>query len=182
MSLLARRYATALFLSVRDRAAADAAVATAVEEQLAGIHATVADQAVRALLQSPDLVAADRERIIGKIVEGKHELLQGLLAVLQRRRRLDVLFDIYPEYRGLALAARGEVEGVVETPRQLGESELQSISALADKLSGKSVSLVQQIVPELIGGVRLRVGNILYDGSVQSSLAQLEQKLMQAPV
>ena len=170
MTLLAKRYATALYMAAKGRGATDT-----VEQQLAGIHAGIADLSVKALLTSPDLAAAERERIVGKLVEGADELVRGLVAVLQQRRRLEVLFDIHPQFRAMVLTDRGEVEGVVETPRPLGDAEMQSITQLASKLSNLKVSLAQKVAPELLGGIRLRVGNILYDGSVQSSLEQLMQ-------
>ena len=56
------------------------------------------------------------------------------------------------------------------------------LEALAGRLSGKKVRLAVAIRPEVLGGVRLRVGNVLYDGSLQSQLGQLAQKLAQASV
>ena len=71
------------------------------------------------------------------------------------------------------------MEGVVETPRPLGPDDLARLQELAQKLCGKKCSLSVRVRPDLIGGVRLFVGNMLYDGSVKSTLEQLEQKLLQ---
>lgn len=181
MSLLARRYATALLLAAKGRAP-DGAEVRVLERELAGLHAAVADPAVRAVLLSPDVSASERAAVAGKLVAGKSELLQNLVQVVLRRRRQEVLFGLQPEFRALVLAERGQVEGVVETPRPLGDDEVQRLAGLAERLTGKQVTLAVAVVPELIGGVRLRVGNTLYDGSVRAALEQLEQQLLQAPV
>ncbi|HZN38634.1 MAG TPA: F0F1 ATP synthase subunit delta, partial [Planctomycetota bacterium] len=84
--------------------------------------------------------------------------------------------------RSLLMADRGEVDGVVQTPFPLGDAELKSLEGLAGRLSGKKVSLSVQLRSDLLGGVSLRVGNELYDGSMKSTLVQLQQKLLQASI
>lgn len=177
MSLLARRYANALLLAAKAAGAVDQ-----VGSDLKSLHGALLDRRVRALLQSPDLTSAERGRVLGRLGTGRHQLVQNTIGLLQRRRRLEVLFDLEPEYRALVMRERGEVEGVVESPRPLGEAELQKLQALAERLSGRRIALQVSIRPELIGGVRLRLGNVLYDGSVKTSLEQLEQSLLQAPI
>jgi F-type H+-transporting ATPase subunit delta len=142
----------------------------------------VSSPGARALLTSPDVREAELTAVLGKLGAGRHVLVQNLIGVLQHRRRIEVLFDLHPEYHALALEQRGEVEGKVETPHALPAAEMQSLTALAGVLTGKKVTLTQELRPALLGGVRLRVGNVLFDGSMQQALQQLEQKLMQASI
>ena len=79
-------------------------------------------------------------------------------------------------------AARGEVEGEVETPKPLDQDQLADLEKAASQTFGKRVSLSMRINPDLIGGVRVRVGNTLYDGSIETALEELERRLMEAPV
>jgi F-type H+-transporting ATPase subunit delta len=176
MSLLARRYATALLLAAEGRGEVDR-----VERELARMHAALAAPAARALITSPDVPGAHRQRALEKLA-GSSELLQNLVRVTARRRRLPVLFDLHPEFRALVLAQRGEVEGVVETPLPLDDAAVGRLAELAARLSGKKVAFAVRVRPDLIGGVRLIVGNTLYDGSVKTALQQLEQRLMNAPI
>lgn len=177
MTLLARRYATALLMAARPAGAVDAILV-----DLQALHGQVLDKRVRALLGSPDVSAGERTRMIGKLGAGRDKLVQNLLGLLLRRHRLEVLFDLYPAYRSLLMAERGEVEGVVETPRPLDASSLQQVTDLARRLSGQQVALEVQVRPELLGGIRLRLGNVLWDGSLKSALDQLERQMLQAPV
>ena len=177
MTLLAKRYATALYLAARDRNEVDQ-----VERELEGLHVAVADATVKAMLTSPDIPSSERLKIVDKLVAGSSDLVRNFVHVLLERRRQEVLFSVRPEYRAIRMAERGEVDGVAESPKPLSDQELEGLKAIAAKFSGKKVDLSVAIVPDLLGGVRLRVGNPLFDGSLKSSLEQLEQALMQASV
>ena len=177
MSLLAKRYAEALFALATQQGAVDAVAA-----DLAAIHSALATPAARALVVSPDVKPEERARVLDKLTQGRNVLVRNSVGVLQHRRRLEALFELHPEFRALVMAARGEVEGVVESAHALGADEVGSLEALAGRLSGKKVKLTVVIRADVLGGVRLRVGNVLYDGSLQSQLGQLAQKLAQAAV
>lgn len=177
MSLLAKRYAEALFALASKQGAVDA-----VAGDLAAVHAALASPAARALVTSPDVKPEERARVLDKLTQGRNPLVRNAVGVLQHRRRLEALFELGPEFRALVMAARGEVEGVVESAHPLGADEVGSLEALAGRLSGKKVKLAVVTRADVLGGVRLRVGNVLYDGSLQSQLGQLAQKLAQAAV
>jgi F-type H+-transporting ATPase subunit delta len=109
-------------------------------------------------------------------------LVANLVGVLQQRRRLDVLADMPTAFRDLFMQDRGEVEGVAESAHPLGADELTALTTLANRLSGKKVLLTSKHNPDLLGGVRLIVGNVLYDGSLRAALTQLQDKLQQSSV
>lgn len=177
MTLLAKRYATALHVLATQQQAVDAVAA-----DLAAVHVALASPAARSLITSPDVTAAERGAVLDKLVAGRHALVRNLVGVMQHRRRLDVLFDLYPAYRALVMTARGELEGQAESAHPLGADELAALTALAGRLTGKKVQLTVAERADLLGGVRLRLGNVLYDGSLRASLDQLQQKLQQSPV
>lgn len=175
MSLLAKRYAQALYALATEQGAAEA-----VGKDLAALHPVLGDPAVAAVITSPDVTATERTRLLEKLTAGRHGLLVNTIGVLQHRRRLDVMFELEPAYRALEMAGRGEVDGVVESALPLESADQQALETLADRLSGKKVSLQVAVRPDLLGGVRLRIGNVLYDGSLRTALVQLEQKLQQS--
>ena len=177
MTLLGKRYATALHALATQKGVVDG-----VGADLAAVHAVLASPQARALITSPDVTAKERSAVLAKLCAGRSELLHNLVGVLQQRRRLEVLFDIEPAYRALVMASRGEVAGVVESAHPIGAEELAALTTLAGRLSGKKVQLTVAQRADLIGGVRLRIGNVLYDGSLRAALDQLEQKLQQAAI
>jgi F-type H+-transporting ATPase subunit delta len=177
MTLLAKRYAEALYAPAKGRGAIDA-----VGGELASLHQALQAPGARALLTSPDVTPAERSRLFGRLAQSSHPLVANLIGVLQHRRRIDALFDLHPAFRALAMADRGEVEGTAESAHPLDAAELQALGALAGRLSGKKVQLTTALRPELLGGVRLRIGNVLHDGSLLAALDQLERKLSQATI
>ncbi|MCB9879524.1 MAG: ATP synthase F1 subunit delta [Planctomycetes bacterium] len=177
MTLLAKRYASALFALAKEKGAIDA-----LASDLATVHAELAVPAARALLTSPDVSADERQQVLSKLTAGRHELLVNLVGVLQHRRRLEVLVDLPAAFRELVMVERGEVEGTAESAHPLSDDEMTSLNGLASRLSGMKVQLTAAHRPDLIGGVRLRIGNVLYDGSLRAALNQLEQKLQQSAV
>lgn len=177
MTLLGKRYAQALHALAGERNAVDA-----VEQDLAALHQALASKEARAVVLSPDIGAGERAGLLDKLAAGRSELVRNTIGVLQHRRRLEVLFELYPEFRALVMVARGEIEGVAETAHELGDAEIAGLQALAQKLTGKRVRLAVRVQPETLGGVRLRLGNVLYDGSLRLALDQLEQRLAQASI
>lgn len=175
MTLLAKRYAEALYALSKQHGVADAVAA-----QVQAMHGVLTTPGARALFTGPNVSREQRLAMLGKLTAGSHPFVANLVGVLDRRHRLEVLFDLHPALRVLVMRDRGEVEGVVETPQVLGEAEMASLTELARRLSGKTVHLVQKHKPELLGGVRLCVGNVLYDGSLQASLVLLERRMLQS--
>lgn len=177
MSLLGKRYAEALYALAKGQGAADA-----VGGDLRAIAAALALPGAKAMLTSPDMTPPERQRLLDKLVAGRHPILKNTVGVLLQRRRLEVLFDLPAAFEALAMAERGEVAGTAEAAHVLSEAELQSLQQLAARLTGKQVKLTALHQADLLGGVRLRLGNVLYDGSLRAQLEQLQQKLMQATV
>ncbi len=177
MTLLAKRYAKALFAACKDAGAIDAVLA-----DLQAIGAALTDPQVAALITAPDLPSRVRRKVLDKLVAERHQLTKNFVAVLLERRREALLVDLHETFRELVLSDRGELEGVVETARTLEIEAVQQLAAIAGQLTGKTVQLTQRDAPELLGGVRLRVGNTLYDGSVATTLEDLQQQLLAAPL
>ena len=177
MSLLSRRYGTALFLAARDGGVLDQ-----VDEALASLHKALADPQLRESATSPAVSSAQRLEALHSAAKGSPELVMNLIETVHRRRREEVLVEIYPDFRALVMKERGEQEGILETARPLPELEFRKLQDLASDLTGTVVKLTVQENPDLIGGVRMHVGNTLFDGSVATALEDLEKQLMRAQI
>lgn len=177
MSGLARRYARAVFEAAQEAGATDA-----VGQDLRTLAAALADDELMQALADPQL---SRERLgaaLGKVTQSAHPLVQNLVRVAVERRRETLLPDLPEAFDGFAREARGEVHGVVETAKPMSDGEVGDLATKVSASLGQKVSLSARVVPELIGGVRVRVGNTLYDGSVAGALEDLERRLMEAPL
>jgi F-type H+-transporting ATPase subunit delta len=83
-------------------------------------------------------------------------------------------------FRAKRLEREGVVEGVLECPRPLDASELESLATSLGARLGKRVSLSARLNPDLVGGVRVFVGARMLDRSVQGRLEGLRRKMLAA--
>ncbi len=117
--------------------------------------------------------------ILDRVLGGKvSPLLLDFLKVLSQHGRLDVLRAIAREARSQYDALRGKVRVRVTTASELPPAESQKlIPALSQLLSGEP-EVQWAVDPELIGGVVLRIGDTVYDGSVARQLEKMREQMI----
>lgn len=111
-----------------------------------------------------------------------HPMSRNFVQLCITRRRTEVLEHVAEAFRQRVLTERGVVEGVVESPRELGSSELGRLQETLAKRLGKEVLLTSRVNEELVAGVRVYVGSNMIDQSVQGRLEDLRKKLEAAPL
>lgn len=169
----ARRYAEAAFeIAERDDTMEVWMAALRVaDERLTG------DEAMR-LLANPSVSAAARievlERILGDDVSGPPH---NLLALMIRRGRFEQLPAVIREFGRLYRQREGIVEATVTSASELDAAELQALQARLEALTGARIELEQGVDPAVLGGVVVRVGDQLIDGSVRGRLERLRTDL-----
>lgn len=175
MSQIATRYATALF-----GAAEKAGATEQVGKDLESLRTELAAPAFARVVLPADVPDRVRRGVLGDATKGFHALTQSAIRVALERRRVEVLPHLATAFEALRQAARGELHGVVETARPLQQDQLQAVEESASRIFGKKVKLTVKDEPTLIGGLRIRIGNTLWDGSVKAQLAELQKQLMEA--
>lgn len=171
-----RRYAEAAFeIGLRD-----GTVDTWLE-QLTRASAVAADSAVVARLQDPAMPFEVRANALMEGL-GRDLLppLRNLLLLLLRRRRIDQLDQLAAEFRRLYNRRAGIVEATATSAAPLEEEELKTLRDRVVQLAGRgtSVELRTEVDPSLLGGVQLRIGDQLIDGSVRGRLERLRNQLV----
>ena len=177
VSPVTARWARALYELAREKGVLDA-----VERDVEFLAAELAVPSVAAHLfdaRVPEGMKRQRLELLRPHLQG---LTYDFLRLLHDRRRLEVLRELGGAFKSLALAQRGEAEGVVESPRPLGDAELAGLQAALGARLGKRVKLETRIVPELLAGVRVFVDNRLLDQSAVGRLERLRAKLERAPL
>lgn len=177
MSLIAQRYAAALFEVAQTRGHTQAVAA-----DLEQLHAALGTPEGRAFLTDPRVSAKTLADLLDRAMASGSESTRSFLRVLRERRRTAILPDLHAEFAALVRAKAGEAIAKVETARPLGDAEREALRKHLSRLSGKQVVLEVRDNPELLGGVRARIGNTLYDGSLLGELEALQQKLLQTPM
>lgn len=172
---IVRRYATALF-----NAASKAGVVDAVESDLGLVGYTIeSSPALWDAMVSPIIPPAKKRQILGDIFGGKvQEITLAYLGLLMDKRREEALRVTESEYVLLANEARGIVQAEVTSATPLDEDqEARLVSKLA-ATTGKKIELAKRVDPAVIGGVLVRIGDTVIDGSVRGQLAALREKLL----
>ena len=105
--------------------------------------------------------------------------LRNLLLLLMRRRRLSQVTGVAADFRRLYNRQQGIVEATATSAAPLTDSE---VAALRERIAGlagagRTVDLQLAVDPSLLGGVQVRLGDTLIDGSVRGRLERLRGQL-----
>lgn len=172
----ARRYASALLALAGGGAAADALLV-----ELDRLAAVVNTPGAGALLDDPRTPAAARVAALAAAAGGEvSPALHTLMSALASRRQLGRLPAIAEATHEALDAQNGISTARVSTPSEIGAEERSKIEAQASKIAGGSVRVTYDIDPSLVGGVTLRVGDLLIDGSVKGKLARMRERILSA--
>ena len=171
---LARRYATAVFALAQSTNAIEA-----VGNDLSHIVRTIeGDAATAEFFVSPVVQRANKESALLKAFGGNvNEISLHTLLLLVRKRREAILADILTEYRKLELASRGLEPLTVATAKDIPDAELRAMVARLEQVYSKKFDVTVKQEPELIGGVRIIMGDRRIDGSVAGRLEELTRTL-----
>jgi F-type H+-transporting ATPase subunit delta len=133
------------------------------------------------LLQFADNPKVTADQVFG-VMEGVAssawpELAKNFLRVLIENGRLVALPEIAAQYRHLLNARAGIADAVVYSAFPIEQTELNQLSMLLEKRFARKLNLSVQLQPELIGGIRVAVGDEVLDTSVKARLEQMKVAL-----
>lgn len=107
------------------------------------------------------------------------ELSLRMLLLLVERKRFDNLLLIIDRFHQLAYEASGVAEAIIYSAKPLTDEEKRLVSEAFAKKVNKEKLVVTNVVDEkLIGGLKVRIGDTIYDGSVQAQLERLQRELI----
>jgi F-type H+-transporting ATPase subunit delta len=179
MSLaVANQYAKALL-----EVLAKPGVIVTPEEALAQLSQFVALQRsspeLRNVLLSPAVSHSTRERAVGRLASAAAiaPVVRNFLFVVFRHRRVGLLAEIVTMLRQLIDEREGVARALVTSARELDPAQRNALeSRLAARLA-KKIAGEYTIDPELVGGVSVRIGSSVLDGSIRGQLDALRRKL-----
>lgn len=170
---VARPYAEAVFSLAREQKSLDK-----WSDKLAQLAVIAQDPDMTSLIADPERDGLQIRDLFASILglEADDEV-NNLVAALQDNGRLTLLPEIARQYEQLKNSAEGVLEAVVETAFPLNESQGKDLTAMLSDKYGKTVHLTIQDAPDLIGGVRILVGDDVIDGSVRGKLQAMAASL-----
>ena len=170
----ARRYAEAAFeVAQRD------GTVEAWRSELDAAGEIAADDQVGRMLGNPAVALETRtemaESILGKTVS---KPVLNLIGLMLRRGRIEQLPRVAAEFRRLDNARQGITLATATSAAPLSPDEVQALTARMEQLTGGLVELDLRTDPSLLGGLVVRIGDRLIDGSVRGRLERLRNQLV----
>ena len=101
----------------------------------------------------------------------------NLIVLLLRRGRIDLLPRVAEEFARLDDLREHVIHATATSAAPMGPDEVRALTARLEQLSGGRVELVTDVDPSILGGVVVRLGDRLIDGSVRGRLERLRSKL-----
>jgi F-type H+-transporting ATPase subunit delta len=138
------------------------------------------DAALMALLENPETALDDKIKALSERLVGTGKDTLELVSELLAKGKLGDIEEIYEEYQRLADNQRG-IEGTVTaeitTAITLDNEDNLRIAERLTSIIGKPVVLKTNVDPGLIGGIIIKVGDKLIDGSIRSKLTALKREM-----
>ena len=179
MAMITLRYAHA-FEQVVVANKLDAAAALSQLRDFAATFTGSAD--LREILMDPSVPAAQKLKVLDAIAGrlGMFPQVRNFVAVITEHDRLHELNEIITEYAAAADEQSGVSDAEITTAHPLNDEDRIQLETEVGKLAGGQVRAIYNQDATLLGGVIVRLGSTVYDGSVRGQLAQLKQKLINA--
>ena len=137
------------------------------------------DRKLLAFFESPRVSADEKNRILAKAYDGvvPRPFLRYLQALVRNRRQM-LIPQIAADYQALVDEVEGRVHAAVTVAKETSGAERDVIARQLSRAFGKEVVPHLTVNPDLLGGLVVRVGDTVLDGSVKRRLGALRAKML----
>ena len=174
MSLVAKRYAQALFDTAVDKGIVDAMF----DEFSSVIDLFKSEAELMDLMLTPSINTSEKKGILDRVLrKSLNQYLNNFLNILLDKNRFEFLVEIHDDFRQLVFPYKNMVEATVLTVVPLDEAQRV---ALEEKLAlrfNKKVILDNKLDESILGGAVVYVGDQIIDGSIKNQLNQMKTQM-----
>ena len=176
MEDVAQVYARSLFEVAQEHDGLDD-----IREQLDQFVAALDDHREMAVFFfSPYFSTEEKKNALKRAIEGAEPIFMNFLESLIERHRMPAIFRIRAEYERLWDEENKLLPVQITSAVPLDEETVRSIGDRISEQTSQTVELSSSVDPDLIGGIVLRVGNVILDDSIRNRLNQLRKTVAQA--
>ncbi len=173
MSELTKRYADGLFSLVNESEYLD------YKEEAKLLQSLVNDNPdYVTTLDSAFLSKEEKKNLVDTTLKDFHPYFRYFIQIITRNHRISEINDILQDFISLINERLGIKEGLVYSVSPLKEEEKQRIEQSVSKSEHEKVELVNLIDVSLIGGVKVLIGDKVYDGSLKNKLNNMKSQLL----
>ena len=171
LATIARPYAEALFN-------ADPGQRQAIAGWLPQLASIAADPQVQQLAANPRFSADQMVELLQNLLPSLGaSLAQNFVRTLVQNHRLPALSEIDRQFRVLKSAQEGSADAVVASAFPMTPAALAELQTTLERRFSRKLNLSLTVQPELIGGIRVVVGDLVFDTSVRARLEQMKVAL-----
>jgi F-type H+-transporting ATPase subunit delta len=173
---IAQVYARSLFEVAKENDELDE-----VHEQL-GEFADALDEnrELQVFFFSPYFSSQEKKDGVDKVIEGGNEYFVNFLKLIAERHRMPAVFRMRREFDAMWREENKLLEVRITSAVDLDDDLVKSIGQRIEEQTGKQIDLDANVDPEVIGGLVLRVGNMVMDASVRGRLERLRKEVARA--
>ena len=142
--------------------------------------ALAGDKDMQVFFFSPYFSSQEKKEGIGRMIDGADENFVRFLELLAERHRMPAIFRIRREFDDLWRMQNKLLPVTVTSAVKLDPELLEGIGKRIEAQTGQSVELSSEIDPDVLGGLKLQVGNMVLDASVRNRLNQLRKQVAKA--
>ena len=125
-------------------------------------------------LASPAIPLTERCAAIDEAFGACPEHVPSFLKVLCENGRVKGVCECIDEFEKLVKAAKNTVNAVVISVIELDENQKEKLQKKLEKVTGKSVCITYKVDASLIGGIRVELDGVTYDGSIKARLDEVK--------
>ena len=176
MEEIAEVYARSLFEVAKEQDAVDE-----IHEQIDSFADELSgNRELQIFFFSPYFSSEEKKDGVAKVIEGGNEYFVRFLELLAEKHRLPVLFRIRREFDAMWAREQRLLEVDVTSAVELDEQIVKIIGDKIQEQTGQRVELSANVDPDVIGGLVIRVGNLVLDASVRNRLERLRRQVARA--
>jgi ATP synthase F1 delta subunit len=176
MEEIAQVYARSLFEVAKEHDALDE-----VHEQLGQFGDALSEsRELQVFFFSPYFSSAEKKDGVEKVVDGGNEYLVNFLKLVAERHRMPAVFRMRREFDALWRGENKLLEVRITSAVELDEDLVRTIGSRIEEQTGQRIELDANVDPDVIGGLVLRVGNMVMDASVRGRLERLRRDVARA--
>jgi ATP synthase F1 delta subunit len=172
---IARAYADALFEVAKDRDKLDD-----VRDQLGELADAIDEnRELSVFFFSPYFSTEEKRQGIERVVSGADEEVVNFLELLVDKHRMPAIFRIRERFDELWAEENKRLEVRLTSAVELDERVVKDVASEIEKRTGRTVDLENDVDESILGGLVLRVGNMVLDASIRSKLEKLRKEIAQ---
>jgi ATP synthase F1 delta subunit len=176
MEEIAEVYAESLFEVASEHGKLDE-----VREQLGEFtDAVAANRDLQVFLFSPYFSSAEKREGIARAISGAEPALLNFLELLAEKHRMPAIFRIRRRFEELWAEANKRLEVQLVSAVELDDAVVAHVGQEIERQTGRTIELRNDVDPDVLGGLVLRVGNMVLDASVRNKLERLRKEVAAA--